>query len=447
MDRRPSTPGHATAAAVTLLAAVLSLSLILAAPATANAPTTVAPGVTFQTVYEKDIKSHVYILRLDPSKGASLKAVPAGDQLPSQATVVDMLQGVHAVAGINGDLLDRYRHSPAQAFATAGELLQTRTDGNVDRLLGITSPGVIPRVGKTAVQITLSDPASGSDWSIDLWNPGRDPGMALGHHEVAGYTSYGGKVASPPGNACSARLTHPSDPHWADDKHAGVTRTWTVDSVACAKSPMPLGGGMVLAALRSGSEAADVRALSPGTTVSVTWSLKGWKGVTGTIGGNRLIVSGGEPTVGPHCHTYLCSNDSRTGIGQADNGTIMLVVVDKGIGSRGVTLYQFAKLFQQLGAKDALNLDGDGSSHMWVKGKTVNVPGDPNRHVSSALAILAGPDPDVHIGAPLTLDATGQTNDGGPTAGDALIKARAKALATVAGALTATATRLAGGAG
>jgi hypothetical protein len=149
--------------------------------------------------------------------------------------------------------------------------------------------------------------------------------------------------------------------------------------------------------------------------------------------------------VGPTCHTYLCSNDARTGIGQTDDGTIMLVVVDKGIGSHGVTLYQFAKLLQSLGAKAALNLDGDGSSTMWVKGKTVNEPGDPGRYVSSALAILSGPDPDVNILPPEALSATSGASNGASSAGAWLSKAKAAALSTVGGVLATAASHMSSG--
>lgn len=447
MDRRPSSRRSATAAAATLLASLL-FSLIPAAQAQANdsKTTEVAPGVTYQTIYEKNIKSHVFILRFDPSKGASLRAVPAGNQLPSQSPTVKMLEGVHAVAGINGDLLNRPRHSPAQAFATDGDLLQTRTDGNVDRLLGITPSGITPRVGKTAVEITLDDSASGTTWPIDVWNPGRDPGASLSPRQVAGYTSYGGSVATPPSDACSARLTNRSATHWADEKHGGVARTWTVNEIKCAKAPMPLNGDdMVLAAPRAGSGAAQIKGLSKGSTVSVTWSLEGWHHITGAIGGNRLILSHGSPTVGPKCKTYLCSRDARTGIGIADDGTVMLVVVDDVANSRGVTLYQFAKLLQQLGAKDALNLDGDGSSTMWVKGKTMNEPGDPGRYVSSALAILKGPDPDVNILPPTTPDAPSAGTPSEPVIGELLAKGWATGLVTVKGILAATTSHLPGG--
>lgn len=42
--------------------------------------------------------------------------------------------------------------------------------------------------------------------------------------------------------------------------------------------------------------------------------------------------------------------------------------------SRGVTLDEFAAIFQDLGCTTAYNLDGGGSSTMYYQGKVVNNP-------------------------------------------------------------------------
>ena len=370
-------------------------------PSTARGAKTIAPGVTYQMIANKEISSRAYILRFDPLGGSSLKPVPADLRLPATSSTVPMLQNEHAVAGINGDFLSTPRRSPLHAFATDGDLLQTRVSGVNDKLLGITGPGVVPRLGTTQMQIALDDPTHLAHWPIDSWNPGVPSKPSLKPDEVAGFTTYGGSSAIPPGDACSARLIDPSGPRWLDAGQSGITRSYTVKKVACTTAPMALKGGTVLSALKSGSRTAQVLALTPGTTVSITWSLQGWSGVTGVIGGNPLILDNGVNTVDPKCMNYLCIRNARTGVGQTANGTIILVVIDMGPGSDGLTLYNFAEFLRSLGAVNALNLDGDGSSTMWVKGETVNQPGDPGRKVSCALAILRGPDPDLHIDPPI----------------------------------------------
>ena len=66
----------------------------------------------------------------------------------------------------------------------------------------------------------------------------------------------------------------------------------------------------------------------------------------------------------------------RTGIGIVDDNHFVFVVVDgrsEGY-SAGVTMTEFAEIFQSLGATEAYNLDGGGSSTMYFDGELVNDP-------------------------------------------------------------------------
>lgn len=82
----------------------------------------------------------------------------------------------------------------------------------------------------------------------------------------------------------------------------------------------------------------------------------------------------------------------RTAVGfDPERVRLWLVVVDgRQGGSEGMTLPELADLFRSLGVRDALNLDGGGSSVMVVRGETVNRPSDPQgeRAVVNALVVL-----------------------------------------------------------
>jgi exopolysaccharide biosynthesis protein len=61
-----------------------------------------------------------------------------------------------------------------------------------------------------------------------------------------------------------------------------------------------------------------------------------------------------------------------------------------------MTLVELALEMRRLGAVDAMNLDGGGSSTMVVSGRVVNLPSDENgeRAVATSLLVLsAGPEP------------------------------------------------------
>lgn len=80
----------------------------------------------------------------------------------------------------------------------------------------------------------------------------------------------------------------------------------------------------------------------------------------------------------------------RTAIGIKEDGSILLVVVDgRSISSCGMSLNELANLLRKLGAVDALNFDGGGSSEMVIKGKIVNKPSDgKERLVSMGLGLF-----------------------------------------------------------
>ena len=71
---------------------------------------------------------------------------------------------------------------------------------------------------------------------------------------------------------------------------------------------------------------------------------------------------------------YLASNQ-RAGIGIIEPLHYVFVVSDgRTDESAGLSLYQFAELFDSLGCTDAYNLDGGGSATMCFMGKVINVP-------------------------------------------------------------------------
>lgn len=71
----------------------------------------------------------------------------------------------------------------------------------------------------------------------------------------------------------------------------------------------------------------------------------------------------------------ISNSNPRTGIGMISPNHYVFVVVDgRSDESRGMTLNEFAQLFDDLGATEAYNLDGGGSSTMYFMGRVVNNP-------------------------------------------------------------------------
>lgn len=81
----------------------------------------------------------------------------------------------------------------------------------------------------------------------------------------------------------------------------------------------------------------------------------------------------------------------RTAACVTDSGDLVLLVVDgRQRDSRGVDLVELAILLRDLGCRDAINLDGGGSSALIVDGMLLNRPGGgiEEREVMSAIALV-----------------------------------------------------------
>ena len=119
-------------------------------------------------------------------------------------------------------------------------------------------------------------------------------------------------------------------------------------------------------------------------------------GVTEAVGGYpELLDRGGvvgDLGMGER-PAFAASRHPRTAVGHdPDSGRLWLVVVDgrQAPHSVGMTLPELATLMQALGARDAINLDGGGSSVMVVLGGARNRPSDDEgeRPVVYALALV-----------------------------------------------------------
>ena len=81
----------------------------------------------------------------------------------------------------------------------------------------------------------------------------------------------------------------------------------------------------------------------------------------------------------------------RTCIGITEESIIFVTIDGRSETAAGMNLYEAQKLLLDLGCQDAINLDGGGSTSMWLKDKgLVNIPSDKTgeRPVANALIIL-----------------------------------------------------------
>jgi len=120
--------------------------------------------------------------------------------------------------------------------------------------------------------------------------------------------------------------------------------------------------------------------------------------VRDALSAGPMLVRGGGVRVTTDAEVFFGSAipnvHPRTAAGRTRDGKLLVLVVDgRQPESRGVTLEDLAAIMRDLGAVDALNLDGGGSSALVVNGVLLNRPvGNTNeREVMSALVTFCRP--------------------------------------------------------
>jgi hypothetical protein len=144
----------------------------------------------------------------------------------------------------------------------------------------------------------------------------------------------------------------------------------------------------------------DLARLGPGTRVTMVPRIVSpeadvLRDAPDAVGGAGLLISGGAPVTdwsGERLSpTFATDRHPRSVIGVDGDGDIWLIAVDgrRPSHSVGMSFAELQRLGQALGLRDALNLDGGGSTTLVVRGQIVNRPSDLTgpRPVSDAIVV------------------------------------------------------------
>lgn len=102
-----------------------------------------------------------------------------------------------------------------------------------------------------------------------------------------------------------------------------------------------------------------------------------WENVQHIISGGPYLLKDNQIFIDMTAQKLqsIGGRNPRTAIGYTEDNNLVLVAVDGREGSSvGLTLVELAKLMKTLGCTNAINLDGGGSTVMYIKGQIVNHP-------------------------------------------------------------------------
>jgi len=167
-------------------------------------------------------------------------------------------------------------------------------------------------------------------------------------------------------------------------------------------TPIPK-GGIVLSA---GGPAASFlnENLKPGDKFTIRFDIKSANGTDWTqaeqaVSGGPWLLKDGKQFIDLETErmgaTFSAYRHPRTAVGLTSDGKLILVTVDgRQSISRGISLPDLSVVMKRLGATNAINLDGGGSTTLSYRGIVVNSPSDgEQRSVADALLVFADTSP------------------------------------------------------
>ncbi|MBP2633601.1 MAG: exopolysaccharide biosynthesis protein [Firmicutes bacterium] len=327
----------------------------------------VAPGIKHITLVRSNAKGMLTanFLDIDGKANVQLHPVLANDVIAGRQVLSSMALHNNALAAIN-----------ASYFAPSGEILGLTKIDNT-----IVSTSYLAR-GAFGIQINGKPMIGQVNYSgvVTLAN-----GMSI---PISGVNCERGEDALVVYNPYFDSSTR-SNAYGIEY----VVKNGTVIAINQNDSPLEAGTIVVSAHGSSKDKLANVKV---GDKIKVNEDLGAmWNQVPQIMGvgplllkNNNVYVTSKEEEFG----TDVASGRApRTAVGITKDSHFLLAVVDgRQENSIGCTLSELAVLMQEMGAVDAVNFDGGGSSEMVIKNEVVNRPSDGSeRKVGAALVVLS----------------------------------------------------------
>lgn len=300
----------------------------------------------------------INIAEIDRGQNPNLVIVPklASNNIHSKAQIANIAQ--NALLAVNGTYFKQNTGTPLGALVIDKEII---TGPIYERVaLGIGKNGF--KTGRLAFEGTLKN----ANYEIKIDNINQ-PRML--HSHVLVYTPKWGERSPETKANC---------------KHLAIR-----DGKIVATSAYPLfipDGGIVISAPEE-----KLQGFELGDKVKVNYALTpNWEDVDHIISGGPYLLKEGKVFIDTASQKLngITGRNPRTAVGYTKENVMITVTVDgRKEGSGGVTLQELAKIMEDLGCYEAINLDGGSSTVMYVGGKTLNGSNVKSTAVSNALVV------------------------------------------------------------
>lgn len=330
----------------------------------------VATGVDHITIRRTEPAQVVHIGRVDPSSELALRTVLSADGGPERQPerTSSMCQRTECVLGVNGDFWQPGTGQPIGAVVSAGELIRSAIQDHAQLVIspegGLTADGFGwsgRLLDADLRQLDVSEVNTGPKPSeIALYTPAFGP-TTPGRQDVAELVL---EVRRPEG---AVRLDRTSVVRVVGDHEKGGNE---IPAKGAVLSGQGKGAEQLLELAR--------RVHGGATPRDALLRLESSPKASEAIGGSPVLLRDGQRAFPDDPTSFVRGRHPRTLVGRTGTGHTLLVTVDgrqPGY-SEGMNLAEAADLMLELGAVDAINLDGGGSTTFVVGGEVVNRPSD-----------------------------------------------------------------------
>ncbi|MDT9690060.1 phosphodiester glycosidase family protein [Streptomyces sp. P9(2023)] len=363
---------------------------------------------TAQDGTDRHAPQKVHALKLDFRTFKGSVATNFGPTLNGTEKLTDLIASSGAIAGINGQWF--YNQAPGGLYVKDGKLLGSATQGRAG--LKVTKGGrafdvdtftahVTLRAGSESVEVDGVNRIPGDVWNcggVGGDQPTQEPQHDLKCTDSSELVRFTPEWGKPPAGAGA---------------EAVLDSTGRVTAVNASRGASVPAGGSTLQAIGDSAQWLLEHAVV-GETLTFTEQVKDGLGRVVPLTADTTILQVGptlvqdgrvsvnaqrdgiirEGTDQTFTYNWTLRSNPRSMVGVDDRGRLMLVVVDgRQAGySEGLGIAETAQLMRQLGAQEAMNLDGGGSSVLATsRGGIVNRPSDATGQRSLGNVLLVRP--------------------------------------------------------
>ncbi|HEX8850975.1 MAG TPA: phosphodiester glycosidase family protein [Gemmatimonadaceae bacterium] len=343
----------------------------------------VAPGVTLRRVVRPEGPWVIHALAVDlGNRELAVQAERACDRLtgrerPSAISKRLNASGMEVLAAINAGFFDLEGGSGATVgnVVVEGEIAQASgaTNGAAPRRRPVRSQLAIERDGRPVIaRFTLSGTVRTprGRWPIAALN---EPPAA---DAVTLYTDWSQRPPRVPATMRAVSVPLALESRSGDTLRYRVVADGPDTARATSERGLLVGTGAAaakVAALRPADRVTAVATLTPDGTPRAL--VTGWPAI---VRDGRSLMETLDSLEGAST-AFATTRHPRSAVGISRGGdTLLLVAVDgRQAASVGMSLAELARTMLGLGAWNALNLDGGGSTALVVRDSVVNTPSDP----------------------------------------------------------------------